>query len=178
MPRFHQYQVVGRHLPTEHEPEPKVYRMKLFATDHVRAKSKFWYFMKRLHRVKKANGQILACNEIFEKKATAVQNYGIWVRYQSRTGTHNAYKEYRDLTLNGAVDQLYSEMASRHRTRFPYLHIIKTAIVAPKDCKRANITEFHNSKIRFPLVNKMKRSALKSFKTTFKGARPDVAASA
>ncbi len=40
--KYHQYQVVGRHLPTEKEPEPTVYRMKLWATDPVRAKSKFW----------------------------------------------------------------------------------------------------------------------------------------
>ncbi len=40
--KYHQYQVVGRHLPTEKEPEPTVYRMKLWATDPVRARSKFW----------------------------------------------------------------------------------------------------------------------------------------
>jgi large subunit ribosomal protein L18Ae len=40
--KYHQYQVVGRHLPTEKEPEPTIYRMKLWATDPVRAKSKFW----------------------------------------------------------------------------------------------------------------------------------------
>lgn len=40
--KFHQYQVVGRHLPTENEAEPPIYRMKLWATDPVRAKSKFW----------------------------------------------------------------------------------------------------------------------------------------
>ena len=40
--KYHQYQVVGRHLPTEKEPEPTVYRMKLWATDAVRARSKFW----------------------------------------------------------------------------------------------------------------------------------------
>ncbi len=45
--------------------------------------------------------------QIFEKHPTTVKNYGIWVRYQSRTGYHNAYKEYRDTTLNGAVSQLY-----------------------------------------------------------------------
>jgi len=36
-----------------------------------------------------------------------VKNFGVWVRYQSRTGYHNMYKEYRDTTLNGAVEQLY-----------------------------------------------------------------------
>ena len=41
--KWHQYQVVGRHLPTEHEPVPTVYRMKVWAEDSVKAKSKFWY---------------------------------------------------------------------------------------------------------------------------------------
>ena len=41
--RLHQYQVCGRHLPSEKEPEPTIYRMKLWAPDPVRAKSKFWW---------------------------------------------------------------------------------------------------------------------------------------
>lgn len=36
-----------------------------------------------------------------------MKNFGIWLRYQSRTGYHNSYKEYRDVTLNGAVEQMY-----------------------------------------------------------------------
>jgi len=31
-------------------------------------------------------------SQIFEKKPTSVKNFGIWVRYQSRTGYHNMYK--------------------------------------------------------------------------------------
>ncbi|KAL6542719.1 60S ribosomal protein L18A [Orobanche hederae] len=38
---FRQFQVVGRALPTETEEHPKIYRMKLWATNEVRAKSKF-----------------------------------------------------------------------------------------------------------------------------------------
>ncbi|MCI18290.1 60S ribosomal protein L18a-like, partial [Trifolium medium] len=34
--RFHQYQVVGRGLPTESDPHPKIFRMKLWATNEVR----------------------------------------------------------------------------------------------------------------------------------------------
>jgi ribosomal protein L20A (L18A) len=60
------------------------------------------------------------------------------VRYQSRTGYHNMYKEYRDTTLNGAVSQLYQEMNGRHRVRYPCIQIIKTATVPAKFCKRAN----------------------------------------
>jgi len=40
--KFHQYQVVGRHLPSEKEENPTIYRMKLWAEDAIRAKSKFW----------------------------------------------------------------------------------------------------------------------------------------
>ena len=41
--QFHQYQVVGRALPTPSDEHPKIFRMKLWATNEVRAKSKFWY---------------------------------------------------------------------------------------------------------------------------------------
>jgi hypothetical protein len=51
--------------------------------------------------------RVCACAQIFEKKPTTVKNFGVWVRYQSRTGYHNMYKEYRDVTLNGAIEQLY-----------------------------------------------------------------------
>ncbi|KAF4373675.1 hypothetical protein G4B88_029625 [Cannabis sativa] len=62
--RFHQYQVVGRALPTESNDHPKIYKMKLWATNEVRAKSKFWYFLRKLMKVKKTNGQVLAINEV------------------------------------------------------------------------------------------------------------------
>lgn len=102
--KYHQYVILGRHLPTEAQPEPPVYRMKLCApdgfarscdrarpprrcvlaallrvptkgaaltrrrdrwsTDPVRARSKFWYFLRKLKKVKKSNGQIVAVNEI------------------------------------------------------------------------------------------------------------------
>ncbi|GFH32703.1 ribosomal_L18A domain-containing protein [Haematococcus lacustris] len=173
--KFHQYQVTGRHLPTENEPTPTVYRMKVWASDAVRAKSKFWYFLRKLRRVKKANGQVLAINEIFERKPTTVKNFGIWVRYQSRTGYHNMYKEYRDVTLNGAVGQLYQEMASRHRVRFPCIQIIKTATVPAAACKRANTQQFLNSKISFPLTRKVVRASRPELKTLYKASRPTVA---
>ncbi len=79
--------------------------------------------------------------QIFEAKPTTVKNYGIWLRYQSRTGYHNMYKEFRDVTLNGAVGQLYQEMASRHRVRAAGIQIIKTATVPASACKRPNTTQ-------------------------------------
>jgi large subunit ribosomal protein L18Ae len=171
--RFHQYQVVGRAMPTPGKEAPKIQRMKLWATDEVRAKSKFWYFLRKLKKVKKSHGQILAINEIFEKNPTTIKNFGIWVRYQSRTGYHNMYKEYRDTTMNGAVEQMYDEMASRHRVRFPCIQIIKTATVPVSLCKRENTKQFHDSKIKFPLTYRKIRPPSRKLKTTFKATRPN-----
>ncbi|XP_037460124.1 60S ribosomal protein L18a-2-like [Triticum dicoccoides] len=70
--RFHQYQVVGRALPTPGDEQPKIYRMKLWATNEVRAKSKFWYFLRKLKKVKKANGQMLAINEVYHFSLVAM----------------------------------------------------------------------------------------------------------
>ena len=40
--RYHQYHIVGRHVPTDADPSPQVFRMKLWSLDDTRAKSKFW----------------------------------------------------------------------------------------------------------------------------------------
>ncbi|CAN4118026.1 unnamed protein product [Withania somnifera] len=161
--KFHQYQVVGRALPSENDEHPKIYRMKLWATNEVRAKSKFWYFLRKLKKVKKSNGQMLAINEIFEKNPTKIKNYGIWLRYQSRTGYHNMYKEYRDTTLNGAVEQMYTEMASRHRLLFQL-----------SSASGESTKQFHDSKIKFPLVFKKVRPPTRKLKTTYKATRPNL----
>lgn len=46
-----------------------------------------------------------------------MKNFGIWLRYDSRSGTHNMYREYRDLTVSAAVTQCYRDMGARHRAR-------------------------------------------------------------
>lgn len=60
----HQYLVVGRATPTERNPNPRIYKMRVFSDDVVRAKSKFWYYLKRLNKIKKIVGEILSVNEV------------------------------------------------------------------------------------------------------------------
>ncbi|KAG1103689.1 hypothetical protein G6F62_005228 [Rhizopus arrhizus] len=62
--RLKEYQVVGRKLPSETEASPKLYRMRIFAPNDVVAKSRFWYFLKKLRKVKKAAGEIVALNQV------------------------------------------------------------------------------------------------------------------
>ena len=78
-----EFQVVGRHLPTEHDPSPKLFRMRIFAVNEVVAKSRFWYFLRfvvfwredvdlmlvffvsrQLNKVKKASGEIVGVNVV------------------------------------------------------------------------------------------------------------------
>jgi large subunit ribosomal protein L18Ae len=121
--RLTEYQVIGRHLPTETNPTPKLYRMRIFAPNTVVAKSRFWYFLMKLRKVKKSNGEIVSLNVIHEKRPMKVKNFGIWIRYDSRSGTHNMYKEYREMSRTDAVEALYQDMAARHRARFRSIHV-------------------------------------------------------
>ena len=103
-----------------------------------------------------------------------MKNYGVWIRYESRTGSHNMYKEFRDVTLNGAVEQLYSDMASRHRVRVPSIQIIKTAQVGAKFRHLDSVRQFVENDT-FPLTRKMSRASSKSYRTIYKASRPNVA---
>jgi len=163
-----EYQVVGRHLPTPNEANPKLYRMRIFAPNEVVAKSRFWYFLSKLKKVKKTNGEIVGLNTIHERKPLKVKNFGIWIRYDSRSGTHNMYKEFRELTRADAVKSLYQDMAARHRARFRSIHIIRvTEIEKSTDIRRPYIKQLLNSKLRFPLPHRVGK-----VKSTFVGKRP------
>merc|ERR1712195_44651 len=167
MSTFHQYEVTGRKVPTEREPNPKAYRIKLFSKNEANARSRFWYFIRRIVKMKKANGEILQIREIFEKHPEKVSNYGVWIRYDSRSNTTNMYKEYRALTANHAVEQMYQEMAGRHRARFSSIHVIKAA-----DFLRNNTKQFLDANVKFPLPHRVMRAAAKGHRKGAKASRP------
>ena len=160
MARLTEYQVVGRKLPTPKEPVPKLYRMRLFAPNTVVAESRFWYFIKQMRKLKKASGEIISVNVILEKKPLKVKNFGLWLRYDSRSGTHNMYKEYRAMSRVEAVEQMYQDMAARHRSRFRSIHILKVVeLEKTSDVKRPYIKQLLDSKLRFPLPSRLPKSA-------------------
>nr|CAI5818452.1 unnamed protein product [Callosobruchus analis] len=91
--------------------------MRIFAPDPIVAKSRFWYFLRQLKKFKKSTGEIVSLKPIPEKSPMKIKNFGIWLRYDSRSGTHNMYREYRDLSVSGAVTSCYRDMGARHRAR-------------------------------------------------------------
>ena len=82
------------------------------------------------------------------------------------------YKEYRDVSLCGAVSQLYSEMASRHRAPTDSIHIVSTQRLEDKDLKRVKNITYANKSVRFPKVVSLPRAPTKSLRSVFKAERP------
>jgi len=62
--KVRQYLLVGRGKPTPKDPEPKVYRMRLFTPNSVVAKSRFWSFMRKQKKIKHSNGELIAIHEV------------------------------------------------------------------------------------------------------------------
>merc|ERR1739838_959750 len=147
--------VTGRKLPSESQSSPPLYRVRLFAPDPSAAKSRFLYFVSYYKKVNKTAGEIVSVKKVAEKSPTVVKNFGIWLRYDSRSGSHNMYREYRSTRTADAVTQAYRDMGARHRARPGSIQILKVAPVAVKDCRRNAITQLHNSQIKFPLPRKI-----------------------
>jgi large subunit ribosomal protein L18Ae len=104
---------------------------------------------------------LIAPLQIVEKNSRYIKNYGIWMKYNSRSGTSNMYREYRDVSLTGAIDTMYQDMAGRHRTRAGAIQVIGTATVKDSECRR-----------EFPLPHRIMRAANKGVKATYLASRP------
>jgi large subunit ribosomal protein L18Ae len=140
--------------------------------------------------MKKSTGEVLTVQEVRERNTNTVKNYGITIKYFSRTGIHNMYKEFRDTSLVGAVEQLYSDLSGRHRARFSSIQIIDTRVVPagvrairqhnpelhgdvlPIGVKRPNVLQFLTSKVKFPLPHRLPRAPTKALRATFNAKRP------
>eukprot|EP01064_Diplonema_japonicum_P037756 TRINITY_DN895_c0_g2_i1.p1 TRINITY_DN895_c0_g2~~TRINITY_DN895_c0_g2_i1.p1 ORF type:complete len:184 (+),score=40.26 TRINITY_DN895_c0_g2_i1:117-668(+) len=150
------FEVVGRKVPTDCEPAPKFFRFNCFAPNHVVAKSKFWKFMREYHKVKKSVGEVFGVREIKEKRPNVIKNFGVQLRWYSRTGPVNTSKEIRDTHLSRAVSRIFNELSGQHRASFSNVQVIRTCTKTAKDCTRPNVTQFHNSKVRFPLIHRVR----------------------
>ena len=110
-------------------------------------------------------------SEVFEKSTTSIKNYGIVLRYRCRTGYINMYREFRDVSLNGAVSQLHMEMSGKHEAPLESIQIIKTSVVEDTDAKKMYTQAYLGRSLRFPRVKPLKRATTKAFRTTFKATR-------
>jgi large subunit ribosomal protein L18Ae len=163
-----EYQVIGRKLPSGQECKPQLYKMRIFAPNTVVAKSRFFYFICKLKKIKKTAGEIVSINQVHESNPLKIKNFGIWIRYDSRAGTHNMYKEYREMSRAEAVVAMYKDLAARHRARFRSIHIIKVAELKNSEVRRPYIKQLLVPDLNFPLPHRVHQE----FRPIFAGKRP------
>jgi large subunit ribosomal protein L18Ae len=168
------FEVVARPLPTATVPNPSAIRVQVFAPDEVVAKSRFWTVARRIARLKRTHGEILAVQQVLEPEPTRVKNYGVWLTFRSTRATHNIYKEYRDTTTEAAVLQLYSEMAGTHNVSSAAISIIRIAEIANDDVVHPTIKQFTADGLKFPITKQLIRPAHPSQKKIFSKKRPTV----
>merc|ERR1712151_321807 len=154
-----EYRIIGRKLPSAMEPNSKLFRQQIFAPDSVAAKSRFWKFLSYYQEINKKVGEIVECSEIHESHPGCVKNYGIWIRYDSRSTSENMYREYRDVSLPLAVTQMYREMAARHRARPGSIQVLRTEQIKSNECRRPQNKQMHDPNIKFPLPRRVMSKA-------------------
>merc|ERR1712141_279755 len=108
------------------------------------------------------------------RRRPALRNYGIVLRYLTRTGTVNMYKEYRDCSLCGAVSQMYMEMAGRHSAAANFIQIIRTSTLENSEVKRPQVLQYTSHNIKFPKTNTLKRAPFKAVGSKVKANRPSL----
>merc|ERR1712168_1517735 len=167
-----EYSIIGRKQPSAMEPNPKLFRQQIFAPDSVAAKSRFWKFLSYYQKINKKVGEVVECKEVAEKHPGSAKNFGIWIRYDSRSTSENMYREYRDTCLGAAVTQMYREMAARHRARPGSIQILRTKQVKSNECRRPQNKQMHDPNIKFPLPRRVPSKA-KQCARRFSTARPN-----
>ena len=142
--------------------------MRIFAANEVIAKSRFFYFLRPTPKGQACHWWNRQLHPDQRKETLKIKNFGIWLRYDSRSGTHNMYKEFRSMSRVEAVQSLYMDMAACHRARFRSIQIIRVAEIETSQIRRPYIQQLIDSKIKFPVPHRVARA----FKPIFAGKRP------
>ena len=84
------------------------------------------------------------------------------------------YKEYRDISLNGAVSQLHQEMAGNHRASPDTISIIRTVVLNTKDeIRRPKSHLYRENGLKFPILRATSRASQSRYRKVFKANRPN-----
>ena len=102
--RGRRFFVFGRALPSESNPNPEIIAIRVFAVNPAFARSKFWKTNRVINKLKKSKGEVLKVQEIFDSGKLKTKNFGIFIKYRSRTGVHNCFKEYRGVNVKDVVN--------------------------------------------------------------------------
>ena len=173
--RGRQFLIYGRALPTDKNASPAVIVVKVIAPNEPIARSRFWKLNKREHKLKRSHGEILKVQEVHDKSKTITKNFGIFLKYRSHTGVHNMFKEYRDVSMKGAIDQMYNEIAGNYKASAERVEIIKTTELKKEELKVRNprcLQWIDTENIQYPLWRKTARPTHQRYSSLFAKKRP------
>ena len=145
--------------------------MKIYAPNDVIAKSRFWYFLKKTKKIKKSIGELVSFKKIRSVKTGFIRNFGVWIKYDSKNGPINMYKEYRDVSSVGAIEQMYLEMAGSYKARWNSIIVLRTEELSESECIRGKIKQFHGTKKSFPIQSLNYRSSQNFSQSNFRATR-------
>ena len=173
--RGRSFLVFGRALPSEATPSPVVIAVRVIAPNEAVARSRFWKLNKRDHKLKKANGEVIKVQEIHEKKLNTARNFGIFLKYRSHTGVQNMFKEFRDVSQQGAIDQMYNEMGGNYRASSERVDIIRLMELSEDQLQLRNprCKQWSNaSNINYALWKRHFRSTEQKYASNFSVKKP------
>lgn len=98
------------------------------------------------------------------------------------------YKEYRDVSLNGAISQMCKnalypdmEMSGNHKALPDNISVLRTATLTKNDEVKRNPTwnlrvgfHFIQKTVKFPVLKKTIRKSAKKYTSTFSATRPNL----
>lgn len=152
---FKEYKVYASKTPTEKEAQPQIFVSNIYAKNVVQARSKMSQILNKKHKIKPTNAVFLKVEEIPNgNDEYQIKNYGIQYVFQSRTGIHNMYKEFRGLSKCDVVGMLYQDMAGKHKAKECALKIVEVKELKNEDLKRLNVIQFTKDNVAFPLFRK------------------------
>ena len=173
--RGRRFFVFGRALPTEANPTPEVMVVRLYAKNAAFARSAFWKTTRVLKRVKRSKGEILKVQEVFEQGRLRAKNFGIYLKYRSRTGVNNCFKEFRAVSLSDAIDQMYNEMGGNYKCSADRIEIIRTVELNRDELNDRNPRcrqWLNTNEIAYPVWKRSARRTHSKYTTNFTANRP------
>ena len=99
------------------------------------------------------------------------------MKYRSDVGTTNLFKEFRDVNIKGAIDQLYNEMGGNYKVSRERVEIVRYVELQEENMKVRNprcIQWLNQNEIKYPLWKKNSRRTDRKFEVPFVTNRPCV----
>eukprot|EP00915_Cephaloidophora_sp_WS-2016_P008583 GHVH01011826.1.p1 GENE.GHVH01011826.1~~GHVH01011826.1.p1 ORF type:complete len:126 (-),score=20.85 GHVH01011826.1:35-412(-) len=108
--------------------------------------------MRNTEKLKKTTGEIISVSVCPDVPSDFAKNYSVFARFDSRTGTHNMCKEFRDITRAGAVSHALNELNGCHRAQTRTIQIMAVNELENEQVTKNKVSQYHSDDLKFPVT--------------------------